>query len=117
MDIASHVQYLLGRNEWTLKTLSDKTGLSVSYLSDIQRGRTIPTLYTLEKIAAAFEMSVVVFLGGADLGLSNDEQWLLDAYRAGNMVEILRLLVNNADGVDQIKPITDENGDIVEIPF
>jgi transcriptional regulator with XRE-family HTH domain len=38
----------------------------VSYLSDIERGRTTPTLNTLEVIAEALEMSVIDFLTGVD---------------------------------------------------
>lgn len=41
-------------NDMTLSGLSAKTGLSISYLSDLERGRTIPPLDTLDKILMAF---------------------------------------------------------------
>jgi len=41
-------------NDMTLSDLSVKTGLSVSYLSDLERGRTVPPLDTLDKILMAF---------------------------------------------------------------
>jgi transcriptional regulator with XRE-family HTH domain len=46
--------------------VAERSGLSVSYLSDIERGRTIPTLNTLEAIADALEISVVDLLSGVD---------------------------------------------------
>ncbi|MBX3084632.1 MAG: helix-turn-helix transcriptional regulator [Anaerolineae bacterium] len=50
----------------TLKDLSTATGLSISYLSDIERGRTIPTLSTLETLAKAFGISITDYLTGVD---------------------------------------------------
>lgn len=41
-------------NEMTLSDLGAKTGLSISYLSDLERGRTIPPLDTLDKILTTF---------------------------------------------------------------
>ena len=52
----------------SLKNLSDHTGLSVSYLSDIERGRTVPSLGTLIAIADAHLMTVVAILSAVDLG-------------------------------------------------
>lgn len=39
------------RGSRLLREFSEQVGFSVSYLSDIERGRTIPTLETLEQIA------------------------------------------------------------------
>ena len=50
----------------TLKDVATRSELSVSYLSDIERGRTTPTLATLEALARAFEISVVDLLTGVD---------------------------------------------------
>jgi len=59
----------------------------------LEHGRANPSIDTVEKLAAAYGMSVSVFLGGADLELSADERALLDAYRAGDVVGVLKLLV------------------------
>lgn len=40
--------------QWTLEQLADQTGLSVAYLSDIERGEANPSIETLEKLANAF---------------------------------------------------------------
>jgi transcriptional regulator with XRE-family HTH domain len=51
----------------TLVDVREKTGLSVSYLSDLERGRTSnPSFETLERLARAYEMSVLDLLSGAD---------------------------------------------------
>lgn len=95
MNIGEHVAYLRKHRNWSLRDLSEVTdGLSISYLSDIERGRTVPSIETVCRLAAAFDMSVPVFFGGADLDLSPDEHQLLDAYRAGDIVTVLRLLVD-----------------------
>jgi XRE family transcriptional regulator, regulator of sulfur utilization len=50
----------------TLKGLAERTGLSVSYLSDIERGRTNPSLTTLETLAVALDITVLDLLTGVD---------------------------------------------------
>lgn len=40
----------------TLMELAEKTGLSASFLSDIERGRTEPSIKTLRKIAGAYNL-------------------------------------------------------------
>jgi transcriptional regulator with XRE-family HTH domain len=52
------------RRGWTLRDLADHTGLSVPYLSDIERGNVInPTLDTLTTLAAALKATVADLLG------------------------------------------------------
>jgi len=50
----------------TLKETSSGTNLSVSYLSDIERGRTNPSLQTLETIANHFDISISDLLAGVE---------------------------------------------------
>ena len=116
INVGEQLRYLLGKHRWGLKNLSSHTGLSLSYLSDIQRGRTNPTLETLEKIALAFDMSLTVFLGGADLGLTSEEYWLVEAYRANDITEVLRMLVYKHDS-EVPQPPPSEDGEVTEIPF
>lgn len=49
-----------------LKEISNGTELSVSYLSDIERGRTNPSLQTLETLANHFEISITDLLSGVE---------------------------------------------------
>lgn len=48
----------------TLAQLSERAGISHSYLNDIEHGRTVPTLHTLGQVAQALGMSVVDVLDG-----------------------------------------------------
>jgi transcriptional regulator with XRE-family HTH domain len=50
----------------TLKGLAERTSLSVSYLSDLERGKTTPSLGTLETLAVALDMTVIDLLTGVD---------------------------------------------------
>lgn len=45
---------------FTLNDVCERSGLSVSYLSDIERGRTMPSMKTLGKLAAAFGATVAI---------------------------------------------------------
>lgn len=54
MDIANYIHELRDAAGFTLMELAEKTGLSASFLSDIERGRTDPSMKTLRKLAAAF---------------------------------------------------------------
>lgn len=78
-------------NKMTLHDLSAKTGLSISYLSDLERGRTIPPLDTLDKILIAF---------GTTLSLGVQEDYTPTGY-----VWVKReTLVKLADLVKEITP-------------
>lgn len=66
MKLHHRLKELRTAHSLTLKGLAERTGLSVSYLSDIERGRTTPSLATLESLASALEMTVIDFLTGVD---------------------------------------------------
>jgi transcriptional regulator with XRE-family HTH domain len=54
------------RQGYTLADVGERTGLSVSFLSDIERGRTRPSLDTLEKLATCYQLTISDLLEGAD---------------------------------------------------
>lgn len=66
MKLQDRLKELRTNKDLTLKGVAERSGLSVSYLSDIERGRTTPTLNTLEAIADALGMSVIDLLSGVD---------------------------------------------------
>ncbi|NJL54603.1 helix-turn-helix domain-containing protein [bacterium] len=66
MKLQDRLKELRTINDLTLKGVAERSGLSVSYLSDIERGRTTPTLNTLEAIADALEVSLIDLLAGVD---------------------------------------------------
>lgn len=49
-----------------LRQVSTATGLSVSFLSDMERGRTRPSLGTLEKLASFYQVSASGILRRAE---------------------------------------------------
>ena len=60
----------------TLKGLAARTGLSVSYLSDLERGRTMPPLPTLETLAMALDITILDLLTGVDFAGEQTEAGL-----------------------------------------
>lgn len=65
------------RNSYTLKQLASKTELSVSYISDLEHGRTDPSLKTIRKLAVALDVSVA-WLTTGECVASDDLQEMID---------------------------------------
>lgn len=51
---------------YTLANVRVRTGLSVSFLSDIEREQTRPSLDTLEKLATCYQLTINNLLEGVD---------------------------------------------------
>ena len=73
------------RAQWKLKDLAEKTGLSIPYLSDLERDQGNPTVETLRAIAAALDCDLTDLIGettnspGGDIALSISLQRFLDS--------------------------------------
>lgn len=82
----------------TLKELSDRTGLSLPYLSDIERRSDAnPTLETLEVIAKALETPLVELLGAGDTSGSQPLSISLQRFiRSGDFAERVARLAERA---------------------
>ena len=50
----------------TLKVLAEQTGLSIGYISQIERNLTDPSLSTLRKISSALDVPTYLFMGEAE---------------------------------------------------
>lgn len=50
----------------TLKEMAERTGLSISFLSEIERGVAKPSMTSLRKIARALEISLLSFIDSTD---------------------------------------------------
>ncbi|RQD76121.1 MAG: helix-turn-helix domain-containing protein [Candidatus Syntrophonatronum acetioxidans] len=57
-----HIRKLRCERNYSLKELAQKAGISVSYLSEIERDRKKPSLKTLEKISEALNVSTREFI-------------------------------------------------------
>lgn len=64
MDIPSQLRLMRGVRGLTLAQVAEGTGLSVSYLSDLERGRTNPSIETLEKIATFHNVRLYISFVG-----------------------------------------------------
>lgn len=60
-EIFKRIRDLRKQHDYTLKDLSDKTGLSVSFLSQVERGSTSLALTSLKKIADAYDVPITDF--------------------------------------------------------
>lgn len=58
MELGNELRRLRKHRRLTLAEVGKATRLSVSFLSDMERGRTKPSLDTLEKLATYYQMSV-----------------------------------------------------------
>jgi len=66
MKLGERLRELRKQRNLTLLQLSQHISLSVSYLSDLERGRTNPSIDTLERIASSYEMLLGEVVAGTD---------------------------------------------------
>lgn len=58
MDIGRYLRMLRKNKGVTLRDVSETTKLSISYISDLERGRQNPSLSTCAKLAAYYDVSL-----------------------------------------------------------
>lgn len=66
MKLGERLRLIRKEHRLTLKTLSERAGLSVPYLSDVERDVVNPSVETLQKVAKAFNMTVRDLLSGVE---------------------------------------------------
>ena len=66
MTLGECIRELRKGKKYSLKDLSGSSGLSVPYLSDVERDRANPSIKTLKSIADALDISVVGLLEEVD---------------------------------------------------
>jgi transcriptional regulator with XRE-family HTH domain len=59
--ISEKIQYFRNVKGWTLTELADKSGVSRSFLGELEKGISVPTVIVLKKIADAFNVPVDMF--------------------------------------------------------
>ena len=93
--------------------LAKRAGMTPAQLCQFEKGRVSPTLRTLERIAAAFDMTVVELLGGAsekvEKGGAERRETLPDDYVA--------LRVCEPDAAKALKAILPEEKKLAAIEF
>lgn len=68
MNISNNLRRARKISQMTLKDVKETTGLSISFLSDIERGRTNPSLETVYKLADCYEISVHDLIPDGNIG-------------------------------------------------
>lgn len=66
MNVGQRIKALRQQHNMTLRELSQKVGISISFLSDIENGRSNPSLERLKEIAEALDTTVSYLLGEND---------------------------------------------------
>lgn len=82
---------------WTLRELAQRTTLSVAFLSDIERGRTDPSMLTLEKLAVAHGGAVVISFEYKDETLPLVQA--LPNADVGNLINQLRITAQDLEAL------------------
>ena len=76
MKLGQRLRLIRKENQLTLKKLSQLSGLSVPYLSDMERGVVNPSINTLQKVASAYNVSVKDLISGVEgLGESSNTNY------------------------------------------
>lgn len=76
MTLAERLRELRNQHAKRLKDVADAAGISVPYLSDLERGRTNPSMETLQALARAYQMSLQDLIGPVDFGGPSSTGWL-----------------------------------------
>lgn len=66
VDIPSRLSAMRAAHGLTQRDLARRCGLSHTTIAKIERGEMSPTVSSLQKIAASFQLPITVFFGGAD---------------------------------------------------
>ena len=89
------IKYYRNKRGISIRKLSRITGISTSHIVRLENGESIPTVYTLMKIAKALQVppSVLYYEGRADMkSRENYVVELFDIVQGLSMYSIIRLL-------------------------
>ena len=90
--LGTHIREIRKSQKLKLKDLSEKSGLSISYLSDTERDVVNPSLKTLQAIAKALDLSLPEIV---DFNNQLNNRLLTENKRLRVRLEEVRLLVRN----------------------
>ncbi|HLW01628.1 MAG TPA: helix-turn-helix transcriptional regulator [Ktedonobacterales bacterium] len=66
MKLGDRLREIRQQQEQTLLQVAKSTGLSVSYLSDLERGRTNPSMETLKRLADHYQQDLADLVANVD---------------------------------------------------
>jgi transcriptional regulator with XRE-family HTH domain len=56
-SLGTSVRRLREARQWSQEILAEKAGLNRSYVGEVERGKAVPSLLTLEKLAVALDLN------------------------------------------------------------
>ncbi|MFD2654713.1 MULTISPECIES: helix-turn-helix domain-containing protein [Gracilibacillus] len=75
--IGNNINRIRKKKNLTLSELAERSDVSKSYLSNIERNlNDNPSIQIVEKLAEVLEVEVVTLLGEEDQPFTNDEEWI-----------------------------------------
>lgn len=86
-EVLNRIQYLLEFKHWSVYQLAKASGLPYSSLNNLFNRKTCPTIATLEKICAGFEISLADFFDFhtnvlRNESISEEQQKLINSYES-----------------------------------
>jgi len=93
MTIGDRIRESRKSSGFTLKNMGEMTGLSIAYLSEIERDQKNPPIDTFLSIASALCVRPAVLLGEGEMSGTEDE-WKV----TGRVREIVEAIVRRANG-------------------
>lgn len=57
-ELGNNIRHLREKRGYTLKQIAEKSGLSVGFISQVERAQTEPSLASLKKLASALEVTI-----------------------------------------------------------
>ncbi len=81
MDIGQRIREIRKANNQKLLNISQQTGLSQPFISEIERGIKVPSIETLEKICSALGITLAEFFADQDPELPPDIRQMIDVAR------------------------------------
>lgn len=70
--IGERIRDIRKENKMTLKEVADRTGFSISFLSQLERGKSNATLESLKKLSLALNVSPAIFFDEVNAHTNND---------------------------------------------
>ena len=95
--LARNIKAFRGRRNWSQANLAEKTGLSVVYLSDIERGNKWPYLDSLIKLANALEVEIYELLRPDETLIPEADSQIFRKYTA----EVNAILTKSMDTMEE----------------
>lgn len=94
----------------TQKKLAEMVGKSESYIADIERGNTSPTMEVVEKIANSLGITIQELMGFEAPDTTYDEYSKLKIYNLEDRLTVAGILIKNGYTVGQTKQKKTETG-------